>query len=153
MANSCPTPHFQDRTGLRPDEMPLEPQAFTGVCLTPAAQEALSAAGARLLPESDPRGPISTHTVLLGVSVPEGLVATRFAQSDGLGIRMKDDAPFDDEIGHAYWEQAHFLPCPECGAPLVWYEAGFVPGYRVCARFPYHHVLIRPSRQEEASNG
>lgn len=31
------------------------------------------------------------------------------------------------------WKDVTDIPCPECDQTIVWYEAGYVPGYRVCA--------------------
>lgn len=35
-----------------------------------------------------------------------------------------------------YWDAVTTVPCPVpgCGQTVVWYEAGYVPGYRVCMR-------------------
>lgn len=37
---------------------------------------------------------------------------------------------------HEYWPAVTDVPCPVegCGQTVVWYEAGYVPGYRVCMR-------------------
>ena len=42
-----------------------------------------------------------------------------------------------------YWETVNFTPCPVCQAPIVWYEAEYVPGYRVCTKAPHHHSLAQ----------
>ena len=33
-----------------------------------------------------------------------------------------------------YWAAVTDVPCPvkDCGQTVLWYEAGYVPGYRVC---------------------
>lgn len=61
------------------------------------------------------------------------------------GLRLNDEPEFPREIAGAvaWWEQGEWTPCPTCRAPLVWYEAGYVPGYRVCARRPHHHSILR----------
>ena len=35
-----------------------------------------------------------------------------------------------------YWEAVTNVPCPVpgCDQTVIWYEAGYVPGYRACAR-------------------
>lgn len=43
------------------------------------------------------------------------------------------------------WIEVDFTPCPKCGAALVWYEAGYVPGYRVCAGKAHHHFIAESS--------
>jgi len=30
------------------------------------------------------------------------------------------------------WALAGIAPCPNCGGRLLWAEAGYVPGYRIC---------------------
>jgi hypothetical protein len=30
------------------------------------------------------------------------------------------------------WDRGDWVPCPTCGYSLLWCEAGFVPGWRVC---------------------
>jgi hypothetical protein len=57
-------------------------------------------------------------------------------------VRLDIEPEYPGEIA-AYWQQLDFTGCPECAAPLVWYEAGYVPGYRVCSRGPHHHVLAK----------
>jgi hypothetical protein len=32
------------------------------------------------------------------------------------------------------WALAAIAPCPNCGGRLLWAEAGYVPGYRICER-------------------
>lgn len=133
---------YQNRTGLLPEHAGVRQGPHEGVRLTIPAREALQAAGARITMEP-PSGEPALYTVELGERVPEGIVATRILHTEHLGLRMDNEPEYPGEIGHAYWEQLDFTPCPECGAPLVWYEAGYVPGYRVCARAPHHHVLAR----------
>jgi hypothetical protein len=52
---------------------------------------------------------------------------------DGLGDRPHTvyDMP---PRGHDYWAAVTDVPCPVhgCGQTVVHYEAGYVPGYRVC---------------------
>jgi len=75
-------------------------------------------------------------------TVPDGLVVVRFPERPHLGLRMEIEPEYPNEEPPMWWERADWLPCPECGAALVWYEAGYVPGYRVCARPPHHHVIV-----------
>ncbi len=54
---------------------------------------------------------------------------------DGRGYREHEVyyvAPSDD----GYWDAVTDIPCPVpgCDQTVAWYEAGYVPGYRVCAR-------------------
>lgn len=38
--------------------------------------------------------------------------------------------------GESWWDSVTNVPCPVpgCNQTVVWYEAGYVPGYRVCVR-------------------
>jgi hypothetical protein len=43
----------------------------------------------------------------------------------------------------AWHEHGQWVPCPSCGASLIWHEAGYVPGYRLCTRpAGGHHVQL-----------
>jgi hypothetical protein len=131
---------YQRRDGLFPEHASVEQGPHERVRLTIPAREALQRAGASITPEPADGGH-QIYTVALGNTVPEGVVAVRIVGTDHLALRMDIEPEYPGEIG-TLWEQADFSPCPVCGAPLVWYEAGYVPGYRVCARPPHHHVLV-----------
>lgn len=56
---------------------------------------------------------------------------------------MPPAALLDDATGaprpdwpRSYWPAVTDVPCPVrgCDQAVVWYEAGYVPGYRVCMR-------------------
>ncbi|GIW89676.1 MAG: hypothetical protein KatS3mg109_0108 [Pirellulaceae bacterium] len=81
------------------------------------------------------------YLVRLGDSVPHGIVAVRLPIAPYAAIRTSEELPFPDEYDDG-WLQADWTPCPKCGAPLIWYEAGYVPGYRVCAKPPHHHCVV-----------
>ena len=52
---------------------------------------------------------------------------------DGLGA--KDHEVYDMPSKHPdYWAAVTTVECPvaNCAHVVVWYEAGYVPGYRVC---------------------
>lgn len=54
------------------------------------------------------------------------------------GWAMPERSPWDE------WAAVTGAPCPACGAPLAWAEAGRVPGYRICGRPTHpHHWLWR----------
>jgi hypothetical protein len=120
------------------------------VRLTIPAREALEASGATITPEPlDAEIGMPTYTVVLGDHIPAGLVAasTHLQCLEGhgyyeiLSLRMEIEPPYPGEHDGDYWRRLDFTPCPKCGAPLIWYEAGYVPGYRVCAKKPHHHWL------------
>lgn len=133
---------YQKRNGLFQEHRrgDLRQAPHERVRLTIPAREALESAGAIILAEPSDGGP-ALYTVELMDRVPQDVVATRIIDTDHLGLRMSNEPEYPGEIWHAYWEQLDFTPCPKCGAPLIWYEAGYVPGYRVCARKPHHHIL------------
>jgi len=62
-----------------------------------------------------------------------------------------DMGPVTSEYGHDYWAAVSDVPCPVkgCTQTIVWYEAGYVPGYRVCmavvdaAAGQYDHGSLR----------
>lgn len=65
------------------------------------------------------------------------------------GLRFGAESPFSSETfqNPPADEQARWLPCPACAAPLVWYEIrargaahGRPDGYRVCTAKPHHHA-------------
>lgn len=57
-------------------------------------------------------------------------------------FRCVDEPPFPGEQPNPdMWVEVDLTPCPKCGAALVWYEAGYVPGYRVCAGKSHHHFI------------
>jgi len=124
------------RTGLFPEHNGVEPPTYTGLRLTIPVREALASCGATITAEADNR-----YAVTLAGTVPAGIIATYIGGQWGVALRLENEPEYPNEIGHAYWEQVAFTPCPKCGAPLIWYEAGYVPGYRVCARKPHHHML------------
>ena len=49
------------------------------------------------------------------------------------GLRMSDEPPFPAEAKASWYDRLDAAPCPKCGRALLWAEAGYVPGWRVCA--------------------
>ncbi len=70
----------------------------------------------------------------------------------GGGLRLQSEPAYPGEwagvVCVAWWERGDWVPCPHhgCGAPLVWYEAGYVPGYRICL-WGHHAQLSRDGRR------
>jgi hypothetical protein len=130
------------RTGLFAEHKGVQPPTYTRLRVTIPAREALVACGATITQEDNGRFAVTLATSKK--AVPPGIVATHISGAiGGLALRMDNDPEYPGEIGHAYWEQVDFTPCPKCGAALIWYEAGYVPGYRVCASKPHHHSLAQ----------
>ncbi len=102
--------------------------------------EALRMAGATVDSLPSPR---IGYLVTLGETMPSGVVAVHLnGPSPNIGLRMADEPEYPMEFEN-YWSQVDFTPCPVCSAPVMWYEAGYVPGYRVCAKPPHHHSLAK----------
>ena len=139
---------YPDRTGWTTDESCPSKIVRNRVRMTDAVRSALLRAGAIIEPETVPNAPadIPSWRVQLGREMPRGIVAKMVHTAEAgslLTLRMDDEsvADTDTDAEGDYWVQLDWTPCPTCGAPLVWYEAGYVPGYRVCAAPPFHHVL------------
>lgn len=109
------------------------------VRLTIPAREALLAAGNDVgsLPPSGATYPLYTVTLL---RPPPGLVVVECGEPHGpygarhhlLGLRLASEPEFPYESPAAWYDRGALVPCPECGAALVWAEAAFVPGWRLC---------------------
>lgn len=156
------------RTGLLAPHTTVAAPVHEGLRLTIPAREALVAAGNDVelreavtpngdapcahgdmsVPPSLRRGlPYQLWRVTMGGRVPRGLVPCLIGHGDEQhrGLRLGDEPEYPGEWasgGLAWWDQGEWVPCPSCGAPLVWYEAGYVAGYRVCARAPHHHARL-----------
>lgn len=116
------------------------PPSYASLRLTNPAQEALKKTGNEARCTGD-----GTWTVTLTGTIPKGLVLVFIdATPQGLGLRMADEPPYPREFPEAvaWYERGEFVPCPSrgCGRALVWYEAGYVPGYRICTAG--HHVQV-----------
>lgn len=126
----------QKRKGLFAEHRGIAPVIYEARATIPA-REALEAAGATFDPITG-----SGYRITPGEQMPAGIVAVHLNESPWLGIRMASEPEYPGE--HAdYWRQVDFTPCPVCGAPVVWYEAGYVPGYRVCTGPKHHHSLAK----------
>ena len=132
----------QKRTGLLPEHRGLKLGRATHnrVRLTIPAREALEAHGA----EIERTDPIENlYSVTPGETVPEGIVAVSMTGPSPLGLRLEIEPEYPGEFEVSRWAQVDFTPCPKCGHALIWYEAGFVPGYRVCCGPKHHHFIAR----------
>lgn len=52
----------------------------------------------------------------------------------GTGAEPREVYPMAALYPHDYWGSVTDVPCPVdgCNGTVVWYEAGYVPGFRVC---------------------
>jgi len=135
--------NYLNRTGLLPEHVNriLILPTYLSVRLTIPAYEILSKSGARIEQYTSVDGTfLYDVTLQTHQTVPTGLVVSRSRHTSNIGIRMAIEPDFPGEI-KTYFEQLDFTPCPKCGSPLIWYEAGYVPGYRVCVKKPHHHAM------------
>lgn len=128
----------QQRTGLFAEHSGIAPITETARATIPVV-EALRAAGATVTPLPSPA---LGYKITLGDTMPSGIIAALHNEPPHLVLRMGDEPEYPGE-NPDYWRQVDWTPCPVCGAPVVWYEAGYVPGYRVCSKPPHHHSQAR----------
>lgn len=113
---------------------------YTDYRLTIPAREALLAAGNAVRPGGAlGRWDVSLH------APPKGIVEVLIGQGNDQhrGLRMDYEPEFPGEWppdAVAWHEQGQWTACPCCQSALVWYEAGYVPGYRICLHG--HHVQL-----------
>jgi hypothetical protein len=131
----------QNRTGVFPEHRTLQFRGGairTDARMTIPAREALQKVSTV---ENDayyfaapPHGVIAVLAPIIDAVIPAGGYMTAF--------RCLDEPPFPGEQPNRdMWIEVDLTPCPKCGAALVWYEAGYVPGYRVCAGKSHHHFI------------
>lgn len=67
-------------------------------------------------------------------------------------LRCDDEPEYPGEWPDAvaWHEHGQWVPCPTCGSALVWYEAGYVLGYRICVRRTHHAQLSANGRTAKA---
>jgi hypothetical protein len=127
--------------------------------LTIPAREALERAGNVCAPTRTAwiGGP-QLYTVTLR-QPPEGivecLIGHRTEQHHGLRLTGEPEYPgeWPEGKGIAWHEHSAWLPCPKCGSALVWYEAGYVPGYRICTGHRHHHVQLSDDGRSAQATG
>lgn len=127
----------QKRTGLFAghEEKGIGPLVYEARATIPVV-ETLQAAGATVEPLA------VGYRITLGDTMPAGIVAVHLNGEITLGLRMSNEPEYPQEFAD-YWAQVAWTPCPVCGSPVVWYESGYVPGYRVCAKPPHHHSMAK----------
>lgn len=125
------------------------PPVYEDLRITIPAIERLEAAGNAVTTSiAQPVGPMRYSVELTGI-VPRGLVLCLVGHGDHQhrALRCDDEQAYPQEwpadSGAIAWhERGDWTPCPhpKCGRALVWYEAGYVPGYRLCTRG--HHAQL-----------
>ncbi len=135
----------------------IDPPVHEAIRLTIPAREALTRAGNAVDPGLSQPGSMQvamTGTIpnvlmwrvtMMG-TVPSGLVLALIGhgaqQHRGLRLTSEPEYPSEWRDGVAWYERGEWVPCPRkgCGRALVWYEAGYAPGYRVCTAG--HHAQL-----------
>lgn len=151
----------QNRTGVfrEREEAEFCGARMSACRLTIRAREALIAAGADIQPADAPMVPAMAGgwepaigqywDVALGQRCPPRVLVRETFGVAGYTMRLDDEPAWPNEIANVpIWGQLDLTPCPHCGAALAWYEAGYVPGYRVCAGPQHHHWLARAGTPE-----
>lgn len=128
---------YQGRTGLLPPSTGIAPIVYEDLRMTIPVRELLMRHGATVVQV------VEDWMVTLGSRMPEGILAVQTIGEWRIALRLGSEPHWPMEVEAGWDVRACWLPCPKCGAPLVWCEAGYVPGYRVCAKAPYHHVLVQ----------
>jgi hypothetical protein len=105
----------------------LIPPIYEGLRLTLPAKELLERAG-NTVEKTD-----KYYTLML--RYPPANVRVVIAEIMGeqsLALRCEGEPQFPCEYPAAWHDVGLFTACPECGAALMWCEAGYVPGWRIC---------------------
>lgn len=134
---------------MRTADLTIEPPTYGRLRMTIPVREALERAGNSIAsdnPVGSPDDPCYAYRVQCTGTMPGGIVECLIGQgaSQHRGLRLRDETEYPGEMRGAvtWYEHGRWTPCPRkrCARPLVWYEAGYVPGYRVCTRG--HHARL-----------
>ncbi len=72
----------------------------------------------------------------------KAIMRTTETDLDGQGVKTYKayDLPVIDNDD--YWTNVTGIPCPvaECDGTILWYEAAYVPGYRICTHCQRHFL-------------
>lgn len=141
---------YQNRKGLLAPCTSIAPPVINGVRMTPKARKALKKAGHKVKAEN---ADLKTFSVTLcGRRMPRLCVEIRLVDClEYPCIHVPNDRYFslwrsgcwDGQSWQNIWRDAEWMTCPRCKAPITWYEAGFVPGYRICLGNAHHHLILK----------
>ncbi len=116
----------------------LAPPVIERVRLTVPAREAIERGDGHAVHVDTTQGMgASLYDVTL-VRPPRGLVYVLIGhgaeQHHGVRLDVEPEYPgeWPDGQGTSWWERGALVPCPTCGYALLWCEAGYVPGWRIC---------------------
>lgn len=127
-------------------------EALGGISVTPPYTP-----GDALPPSAHPALAHQLYRITL-VRPPAGIVECLIGHGaeQHRGLRLAEEEAFPGEWpdgqGVAWHERGAWVPCPSCGSSLVWYEAGYVPGYRICVE-RQHHVLLSDGGRSAKADG
>lgn len=131
----------QKRTGVFPEHAKLKFEGLirTDTRMTIPAREALQRVSVVRDGAYYYQTPPTGIVAVLAPVIDEGGAPTMGRM---VALRCDNEPPYPGEIPNLdMWIEVDLTPCPKCGAALVWYEAGYVPGYRVCAGKAHHHFI------------
>lgn len=128
-----------------PARLRVMPPEYGPYRMTIPAREALEAAGNVISRTDAPPSLAPSYAVTVAGRMPRGIVECVIdgpAQHRGLRLDSEPEYPREMSGAVAWHDRGQWVPCPapRCGRALVWYEAGYVPGYRVCTAG--HHAQL-----------
>ena len=127
------------KTGLLPEHKKIDTVVHAVRATIPVLEAVLQAGGSYVPLVNTDNG----YLITLSDKMPACIIAVHLNRSTPrIGLRLESEERYPQEFPD-YWETVNFTPCPVCQAPIVWYEAGYVPGYRVCTKAPHHHSLAQ----------
>jgi hypothetical protein len=136
------------RTGLLAEHHGVAAPVHESLRLTVPAREKLERLGNGIERNGETSGMgAPLYRVTLAGYMPSTIVLCLIGHGpeQHRGLRLQDEPAYPGEWPEgtlAWHEHGDWVPCPDCGRPLVWYEAAYVPGYRVCSSAPHHHAKL-----------
>jgi len=130
---------------------------YTDLRMTIPARELLEQLGNEIRIHTTDSGPRYSVTLTGQLAAKGVLVLVLIGQGNEQhrGLRLIDEPAYPGEwangVGIAWHERGDWVRCPRCGHALVWYEAGYVPGYRLCTRG--HHAQLSSDGKSAAKAG
>lgn len=138
---------YNGRTGLNFPVTDIGPVMLKAVRLTIPARDKFEAGGAAVAAVGTEANGNVLYTVTLAERMPAGLIGCSLCGKLYRAIRCDDEPSYPNELPDL-WLQVDLTPCPECEAPIVWYEAGYVSGYRICTGAEHHHLEMHRIEKE-----